>query len=53
MNDPLLNKVYIVPELDIRRFDNSEEYVVTKKTRKGIIKVIKPEILEKIKNRVE
>jgi hypothetical protein len=48
----LINKQYIVKDLNIRRFDNSEEYVVVKKTRQGIVKVLKPEVVKEIKLRV-
>lgn len=48
----LINKQYIVKDLNIQRFDNSEEYVITKKTRKGEIKIIKPEVVKEIKFRL-
>jgi len=51
--DTLIGKTYTVPEIHTRHFDNSDDYVVVKKTRKGVIKVIKPEVLEEIKSRLQ
>jgi len=48
-----LFKQYTVPEIKTKHFDNSTEYVIEKKTRKGVVKVLKPEVVEEIKQRLE
>lgn len=53
INTNLIGKSFDVPEINTRRFDNSEEYVVVKKTRKGEVKVLKPEVIDEIKHRLE
>lgn len=53
MTDSLLNKHIPIPEIKTKHFDNSEEYVIVKKTRHGEVKVLKPEVIEEIKNRLE
>jgi len=52
-NIRLTGREFTVPEINIRHFDNSEEYVVVKKTRKGEVKVLKPEVVEEIRHRLE
>ena len=51
--DDLLNKHIQIPEIKVKHFDNSEEYVTIKKTRSGYVKVLKPEVIEEIKRRLE
>lgn len=49
----LLNKQIPIPESTIKHFDNSNDYVVVKKTKKGLVKKLKPEVVKKIKQRIE
>lgn len=49
----LLGKAINVPEVKTKHFDNSADYVIEKKTKKGIVKVLKPELIESIKHRLE
>lgn len=48
----LIGKKVAIPEIKTKHFDN-DEYTITKKTRKGIVKVLKPEVIEEIKRRLE
>jgi hypothetical protein len=49
----LLNKKVTIPEIKTRHFDNSIDYVTLRKTKQGYIKVLKPEVLDEIKKRLE
>jgi hypothetical protein len=52
-SDNLINKKVTIPEVKTRHFDNSIDYVTLKKTKQGYIKVLKPEVVEEIKKRLE
>lgn len=52
-NDSLINKRVPIPEIKTKHFDNSIDYVIVKKTKTGVIKVLKPEVIEEIKKRLE
>lgn len=48
----LINKPIKIPDTKTKQFDYSNEYTVTKKTRNGIRKEIKPELVQQIKKRL-